>query len=245
MADLNILVAFTAGLFSFLSPCVLPLIPSYLSFVSGVSLEEMRGSGMGTHVRQRVVMNSLAFILGFSLVFVSLGASASFLGSLFLGYRSFIRNLGGVLIVLVGLYLVGFFKIPLLERYFQFNLKGKPAGYLGSVLVGITFAVAWTPCVGPVLGAVLMLAGTSQEIERGVLLLSTYAAGLALPFFLSALAVNSFFQFSHAFRRYIQVVHAAAGVLLVIVGLLLLTDTMTVLNTYAISLTPEWLFERL
>ncbi|MFQ5850193.1 MAG: cytochrome c biogenesis CcdA family protein [Candidatus Binatia bacterium] len=245
MADLNFFVAFTAGLFSFLSPCVLPLIPSYLSFVSGVSLDEMRGGQMQSHVRKRVVLNSLAFIFGFSLVFVSLGASASFIGSLFFGYRSFIRVLGGILIVLVGLYLMGVFKISLLERYFQFNLKGKPVGYLGSVLVGITFAVAWTPCVGPILGAILMLAGTSAEIDRGILLLATYAAGLALPFFLSAISVNSFYQFSKTFRRYIQVVHVAAGALLVMIGILLLTDYMTVLNTYATGLTPEWLFERL
>jgi len=245
MSDVNIFIAFIAGLFSFLSPCVLPLIPSYLSFVSGISLEEMRGNRMESHVRHQVVRNSLAFILGFSLVFVSLGASASFLGSLLFAYQSFLRTLGGIFIVLVGLYLMGFFKISLLERYLQFNLKGKPAGYLGSILVGITFAVAWTPCVGPILGAILVLAGTSADVQWGVLLLSTYAAGLALPFILSAIAVDSFFQFSQALRRYIKAVHVVAGVLLVIVGTLLLTDYMTTLNTYFINLTPDWLFQRL
>jgi cytochrome c-type biogenesis protein len=245
MTDVNIFVAFTAGLFSFLSPCVLPLIPSYLSFVSGVSLEEMRAAQVESHLRWRVALNSLAFILGFSLVFVSLGVSASFLGSLFLGYRNFIRVLGGIFILLVGIYLMGFFKISLLERYFQFDLRNKPAGYLGSVLVGITFAVAWTPCVGPILGAILALAGTSAQIERGILLLAMYAAGLAAPFFLSAIAVNSFFQFSQVFRRYIQAVHVAGGILLVIVGILLITDYMTLLNIYAIRFTPEWLIKRL
>jgi cytochrome c-type biogenesis protein len=245
MTDINFFVAFTAGLFSFLSPCVLPLIPSYLSFVSGVSLEEMRNAHMEREVRRRVVLNSLAFIFGFSLVFVSLGASASYLGSLFLGYRGLIRIVGGVFVILVGVYLMGLFKIATLERYFQFNLEGKPAGYLGSVLVGITFAVAWTPCVGPILGAILALAGTSGEIETGIFLLMTYAAGLALPFFLSAVAVNSFFQFSQFFRRYLRVVHVGAGALLVVVGMLLLTGYITILNSYAISLTPEWLLERL
>ncbi|MFQ5542380.1 MAG: cytochrome c biogenesis CcdA family protein, partial [Candidatus Binatia bacterium] len=187
----------------------------------------------------------LAFIFGFSLVFVSLGVSASFLGSLFLSYRSFIRIVGGILIVLVGVYLTGVFRISLLDRYLQFHLRDKPAGYLGSVLVGITFAVAWTPCVGPILGAILALAGTSAEIERGFLLLATYAAGLALPFLLSAVAVNSFFQFSQIFRRYIQAVHIAGGILLIIVGVLLVTDYITLLNIYAISLTPEWLVKRL
>jgi cytochrome c-type biogenesis protein len=245
MADVNFLVAFAAGIFSFLSPCVLPLIPSYLSFVSGVSLEEMRGDQALTRVRWRLVLNSLAFILGFSLVFVSLGASASYLGSLFLGYRNSIRLLGGLFVLIVGLYLVGLFKIAALERYLQFNLKDKPAGYLGSVLVGITFAVAWTPCVGPILGAILALAGTSGEISRGILLLSVYAAGLALPFFLSALAVNSFFQFSQTFRRYIRPVHVMGGILLIIVGILLLTDYMTLLNAYVLRFTPTWLLKKL
>jgi cytochrome c-type biogenesis protein len=196
-------------------------------------------------VRARVVLNSVAFIAGFSLVFISLGVSASFLGSLFFGYRNSIRIVGGLFILLVGLYLIGLLKIPALERYLQFNLKDKPAGYLGSVLVGITFAVAWTPCVGPILGAILALAGTSGEIGRGTLLLSTYAAGLGLPFFLSAVAINSFMQFSQSFRRYIHAVHMAGGILLVIVGLLLITDYMTMLNIYALRFTPDWLLKKL
>ncbi|MPZ76670.1 MAG: cytochrome c biogenesis protein CcdA [Deltaproteobacteria bacterium] len=245
MSDVNIFVAFAAGIFSFLSPCVLPLIPSYLSFISGVSLEDMRHDQTLKRVRGRVVLNSMAFIIGFSLVFISLGISASFLGSLFLSYRNVIRIVGGLFILLVGLYLVGIFKIPALERYLQFNLKDKPAGYLGSVLVGITFAVAWTPCVGPILGAILALAGTSGEIGRGAFLLSTYAAGLALPFFLSAIAINSFMQFSQLFRRYIQAFHVAGGILLVIVGLLLVTDYMTMLNIYALRFTPDWLLKKL
>ena len=248
MTDVNIFVAFMAGLFSFLSPCVLPLIPSYLSFVSGVSLEEMRAPHVENRVRWRVALNSLAFIFGFSLVFVSLGASASFLGSLFLGYRSFIRIFGGILIMLVGVYLMGLLKIPLLGRYLQFQLnrlKDKPTGYLGSILIGVTFAVAWTPCVGPILGAILTLAGTSAQIDKGVFLLTTYAAGLAFPFFLSAVALNSFFQFFAGFRRYIHAVHMGAGILLVAVGILLVTDYMTLLNIYAIRLTPAWLIKRL
>ena len=245
MTDVNVFVAFAAGIFSFLSPCVLPLIPSYLSFVSGVSLDEMRSEGALTQVRWRVILNSIAFIVGFSLVFVSLGASISFLGSFFLGYRNAIRIFGGVFILLVGLYLIGILKIPVLQRYLQINLKDKPAGYLGSLLVGITFAVAWTPCVGPILGAILAIAGTTADVGRGVLLLATYAGGLALPFFLSAVAVNWFFEFSRAFRRYIGAFHVAGGVLLLIVGFLLLTDYMTSLNIYVLRLTPDWLIKRL
>ena len=241
MTDVNVFIAFAAGVFSFLSPCVLPLIPSYLSFVSGVSLDEMR-SEQG---RSRVVLNSLAFIIGFSLVFISLGASASLLGGLFFSYRNAIRIVGGIFIVLVGLYLVGAFKVAALERYLQFDLKDKPAGYLGSVLVGITFAVAWTPCVGPILGATLALASTSGEVSRGTFLLSSYAAGLALPFFLSALAINSFLQFSQRMRRHIKAIHVAGGILLIIAGILLITDYMTLLNAYALRFTPQWLLQRL
>lgn len=245
MTDLNIFVAFTAGLLSFLSPCVLPLIPSYISFVSGVSLEELRAPQAESRVRWRVLFNSLAFISGFTLVFVSLGASASFLGNLFLGYRGWIQTWGGVLVVLLGLYLMGLFKISLMDRYFQIHLKDKPAGYLGSILVGITFGVAWTPCVGPILGGILALAGSSGQVDKGLALLSSYAAGLALPFFFSALALDVFFRFAKRFRRYLQVVHLIAGLLLVILGLLLITDYITLLNSYAIRLTPEWLLKRL
>src|SRR3990167_6056900 len=147
MTEVNIFVAFSAGILSFLSPCVLPIIPSYLSFISGVSLEEVRAVQVASHIRKRVLLNSVAFILGFSLVFISLGASASFLASFFLGYRSLIRVLGGIFILAVGIYLLGVVKFSVLDRYLQFHLKDKPAGYLGSALVGITFGAAWIPCV--------------------------------------------------------------------------------------------------
>ena len=152
---------------------------------------------------------------------------------------------GGIFPLIVGLYLVGAFKIRRARSVSQFNLKHKPQGYLGSVLVGITFAVAWTPCVGPILGATLALASTAGEVGRGTFLLMSYAAGLALPFFLSALAINSFFQFSQSLRRYIQVIHVIAGVLLIIVGVLLITDYMTFLNIYVLRFTPNWLLQKL
>lgn len=140
---------------------------------------------------------------------------------------------------------MGLFKIAALEQYLQFNLKDKPAGYFGSIVVGITFAVAWTPCVGPILGATLALASTSGEVGRGTLLLTSYAAGLAVPFFLSALAIDSFFEFSQRLRRYIRAIHTIGGLLLVIVGLLLISDYMTLLNAYALRFTPRWLLDRL
>jgi cytochrome c-type biogenesis protein len=242
MTEVNFVVAFTSGLLSFLSPCVLPVIPSYLSFISGVSLDEMAGPEAESGARRRVVLNALAFILGFSVVFVSLGASASALYGVFAGHRRAIRIAGGLIVIFVGIYLLGFVKIPALDRYFQLNFKDKPAGYVGSALVGITFAVAWIPCVGPILGAILALAATSRN---GILLLSCYAAGLAVPFFLSAVAVDSFFLFSQRFRRYIHYVHIVAGVMLIVIGALLVFDYFSVLNTYALRFTPRWLLERL
>lgn len=244
MSEISFFVAFTSGLLSFLSPCVLPVIPSYLSFISGVSIDEMTEPASEGLVRRRIVLNAVAFILGFSVVFVSLGLSASFLGGLFAGYRRLIRITGGALIILVGVYLLGVIKIAALDRYFQVNLRDKPAGYLGSALVGVTFAVAWIPCVGPILGAILTWAATSSPAE-GIYLLSGYAVGLAVPFFVSAIAVNSFLHFSRRFRRYVKYVHIVAGVLLVIIGILLVTDYFTRLNIYVIRFTPEWLIQRL
>ncbi len=242
MSEVNLFVAFAAGGLSFLSPCVLPLIPSYLSFVSGISPREVRE---GTADNARVMGNTLAFVSGFSIAFVALGASASLLGRLLIGYQDVVRVVGGLFILVVGVYLTGLFKVATLERYAQFNLRSKPAGYLGSVLVGLTFAMAWIPCVGPILGAILTLAGTASEVQRGVLLLSAYAAGLALPFLLSALAMNQFLRLSRAVGSWLPAIHVCAGLLLIAVGLLLLTDTMTALNAYALRFTPAWLVERL
>lgn len=242
MNDISLLIAFTAGGFSFLSPCVLPLVPSYLSFVSGMSLQEIRG---GSRSRVRVMGNAVAFACGFSIAFVALGASASFFGSLLRAHQDIVRVSGGLFILVVGLYLTGLFRVTALDRYAQINLRSKPAGYLGSILVGLTFAVAWIPCVGPILGAILTLAGTANDVQRGIVLLSAYAAGLALPFLLSALAMNQFFRISRVVRSWQATIHVVAGLLLIGTGLLLVTNTMAVLNTYALRLTPAWLVTRL
>ena len=243
MTDVNIFVAFAAGVFSFLSPCVLPLIPSYLSFVSGVSLEEMRSDRAEARERWRVVLNSVAFIIGFSLVFVSLGASASLLGALFLSYRNAIRVIGGIFILLVGLYLVGLFKIAALERYLQFNLKDKPAGYAGSVLVGITFAVAWTPCVGPILGAILTVSTVQTSASGGVGLLATYAAGLGVPFLLTALFTRELAGRLRALRRLGTALQIVAGVILIVMGVAMVTGQLSRLGFWLLETFP--VFQRI
>ena len=174
--SVGVLVAFSAGLFSFLSPCVLPLFPSYVSFITGMSVSDLTTDLSGA-ARRRVLLHSVAFVGGFSLVFVALGASFSAAGQFLLDYRNLIRQIGGALIVLFGLYIAGVFKLAAMGRTMQFQLREKPAGYLGSLVVGFTFAIGWTPCVGPILGAILSLAGTTEIYTR------TYTLSLhdALP----------------------------------------------------------------
>ncbi|MBI3016087.1 MAG: cytochrome c biogenesis protein CcdA [Candidatus Tectomicrobia bacterium] len=245
LGQITVLMALSAGVFSFLSPCVLPLFPSYLSFISGVSLDQMLAPSDRTQVRKRVVFNSLCFILGFSLVFVALGASVTLLGQLLLRHQVVLRKAGGILIVIFGLYLTGVLKLPFLARYRQFNLEKKPSGYLGSFLVGCTFSIGWTPCVGPILGSILLVASTSEDISRGITLLLFYSAGLALPFFVGSLSIERFLPLFQRYRKLIPVLHTVAGLMLIAVGVLLYTNYLTRLNSYALQLTPRWLWERL
>lgn len=244
IGSVGVLVAFGAGLFSFLSPCVLPLFPSYVSFITGMSVSDLTADLSGA-ARRRVILHALSFVLGFSIVFVALGASFSAAGQFLLDYRNLIRQVGGALIVLFGLYIAGVFKLAAMGRTMQFQLREKPAGYLGSLVVGFTFAIGWTPCVGPILGAILSLAGTAETVGRGIGLLIAYSAGLGVPFLLSAVALGSFLKFFRRYRPFIPVMERAAGVLLVIVGVLVFTNYYVVLNSWAISLTPEWLLRRL
>lgn len=242
--NLSFLVALGAGLLSFLSPCVLPLVPSYLSFLAGVSFAGLKARP-DARTRRILLLNAAWFIAGFSLVFMALGASFSLLGQFFAESMDWIRKAGGLLIVLFGLYVTGLLKIPVLMREWHLPIAARPAGYVGSALVGIAFAAGWTPCVGPILGAILFLAGTGETAGTGVLLLGAYSLGLGIPFFASALGLQAFLGFYERFRTYLRAVEVAAGIFLVIVGALLYSNYMTVLNGYLIALTPEWLWERL
>ncbi len=242
--SLGVAVAFSAGLFTFLSPCVLPLFPSYISFITGMSVGDLTAD-LSPAARRRVLLHALAFVGGFSLVFVALGGSFGALSQVLFDYRDWIRRGGGVLIVFFGLYIAGVFKLSLLGRSAQWQIRAKPAGYLGAFLVGVTFAIGWTPCIGPILGAILSLAGTAETVQRGVWLLTAYSAGLGLPFLLSAVALGPFLRFFKRYRAFIPVVERAAGVILVVVGLLVFTNSYVYLNAWAISLTPEWLRNRL
>ena len=191
--NISLLLAFSAGLFSFLSPCVLPLVPSYVSYITGLSFEDLTNKTERTDILKTTVFNSLLFILGFSVVFISLGASASYIGKLMVSYQEIIRKVGGVIIIIFGLFIMGILKMNFLQVEKKMHIKSKPAGYIGSFLVGIGFAAGWTPCVGPILGSILLFASTSGSVATGIKLLTIYSIGLALPLFISALAINSFY----------------------------------------------------
>jgi cytochrome c-type biogenesis protein len=242
--SVGISAAVLAGLLSFLSPCVLPLFPSYLSFITGMSVERLSGE-VTAGTRRRVVLHSLAFIAGFTAVFVSLGVSVSAAGQFLLDYRDWIRIAGGILIIVFGLYIMGILRLGLFGRSAQFQIQRKPAGVIGSFLVGLTFAIGWTPCVGPILGSILTLASSDRTVGQGTTLLLAYSAGLGIPFLLFSLALGSFLAFFKRYRPFIPIVERAAGVLLVAVGVLVVSNYYIVLNSWALGLTPEWLLKRL
>ena len=238
-AALGVAVAFAAGLLSFLSPCVLPLVPSYIGFLTGMTLPEMSG-------RRRVaLLHALLFVAGFSLVFILLGASATALGRALNYYQIWLQRIGGVLIIAFGLVCLGVIKVDLLTQERRVHVQHKPVGYLGSALVGMAFAAGWTPCIGPVLGAILGLAATSTDVTRGMLLLAVYSAGLAVPFLIAAVAVESFLGWFQRFRRFLPWVMRVSGVLLILVGVLLVTGEFTRLAGWLQGLTPQVLKERI
>jgi cytochrome c-type biogenesis protein len=242
--NLSVLVAAGAGLLSFLSPCVLPLVPSYLAYIAGVSFGDLheRPSPL---VRLTVVGNALGFIAGFSLIFIAMGASVSLVGEWLVTYRRLFQQVGGVLVIVFGLYLLGIFRLPFLMHQVRLPLTNGPGGILGSAVVGVTFASGWTPCVGPVLGSILTLAGTTENLGQGMTLLGAYSAGLALPFLASALAFGQFLRFFTRFKRFLPLVDRVAGLILIGIGVLLFMNYMSYLNAYFISLTPQWLLKRL
>ncbi len=230
MENPPLFVALVAGFLSFLSPCVLPLLPSYLSFITGISLEELIQEGKDSRMRKMIIIHSLIFILGFSLVFVLLGTSASLVGKIFTNYQIWITRVGGVFIIIFGLHLMGVVNLGLLQREKKIHLGRRPLGYLGSFLVGIVFAVGWSPCIGPILGAILFYAASKNSVVLGISLLATYSLGLAIPFFLSSLALEVFLEHYGKLRKHLRLVSLISGGLLVVVGVLLATNYFALLS---------------
>jgi cytochrome c-type biogenesis protein len=237
--SLGVLVAFTAGLLSFLSPCVLPLVPSYITFITGMGLDD------ASRARRTALVHAALFVAGFSFIFVALGAGATAFGQLLREYRVWIARLGGVLMVLMGLWMLDVIRIGALQQERRVHLSDKPLGYLGTVLVGVAFGAGWTPCLGPTLGAILLLAASEASLARGIGLLVAYSAGLALPFLLSALALERFLGVFQRLRPHMGRLHRVAGGLLVLLGILMFTGWFERLAAYLQPFTPEFLVERL
>ena len=236
MKDVSFPFAFLAGILSFLSPCVLPLVPSYVSFITGISFKDLTVSVDRKRIRYLTITNSVAFISGFSTVFIALGVSSSAIGSFLFEYLDLIRIIGGVLIIIFGLFISGFLKLDFLMKYKKIHLGGKPAGYLGTFIVGMTFAAGWSPCIGPILGTILVYAGSKGSAIYGLKLLAVYSLGLAVPFFISALAINSFLSYSKKLVRYMRMIMIISGVLLIVFGIMLLTDQVK----YLTGLLPDF-----
>ena len=235
----GLFLAFSAGVLSFLSPCVLPLIPSYLSFITGMSLDEMGER------RHTAIVHALLFIGGFTLIFMALGAGATAVGRLLNFHQVWLERFGGALIIVFGLYLLGVFNWGMLARERRLHLQNKPVGYLGSVLVGVAFGAGWTPCIGPILGSILAFTTSRADLGKGLGLLFAYSMGLAVPFVIAAVGVDRFSSWFQKYRRYMPVVTKVSGGVLVAVGALLVSGYFSLLAAWLQGLTPEFLRERL
>lgn len=228
--NVTLVAAFLAGFLSFISPCVLPLIPGYISFVSGASLDDMRAGGLAA--RRQVLTRSLAFVLGFSVVFIVLGASASAIGTFISGKLNILTKIAGALIIVFGLHMMGVFRLAFLDNEKRAQTQRKPTGPLGAFLVGLAFAFGWTPCIGPILAGILVVAGSQETIGEGVLLLAVYSLGLGVPFLLTSIAIDRFFSVAAAIRRHYHAIEMVSGSLLVAIGVLIFTEQLTVIVRY-------------
>jgi cytochrome c-type biogenesis protein len=227
--DVSLGAAFLAGLLSFLSPCVLPLVPAYLGFLGGISVHQLAAETDGAAARagaRRVALAAFAFVLGFATVFVALGATASAVSRLLLQHLDLIARIAGTVLILFGLHTMGWLRIPLLYREARFHMARRPAGLIGAYVIGLAFALGWTPCVGPILAAILTLAASAESVARGGLLLAVYAAGIGLPFLAVALAARPFLALMARFRRYVAWVERITGLLLIVTGAAILTGSI-------------------
>ena len=227
----SISAAFLAGLLSFLSPCVLPLIPAYFTFITGLSVDELT-QGDNAEIRKKVILSTLSFVCGFSLLFILLGASASFIGGLIARYTQIIEVIGGLIIIFFGLHLIGWIRVGRLNVEKRIHIREKPLHLLGTFVIGMAFGAGWSPCIGPMLGSILIVASSEETIWQGVGLLAVYSLGLALPFVLMSIFINFLLLFIRRATRLLRYINTIAGCLLILVGIFLLTRNLAILNFF-------------
>ena len=235
----GVLIAFSAGLLSFLSPCVLPLIPSYVTFITGLSLDDVQNA------RRTALVHGMLFVLGFTLIFMAMGAGATLLGQALLKHRDWISRIGGVVIIIFGLYLLGVLNVGFMARERRFHIADKPVGYFGTMFVGVAFGAGWTPCLGPILGSILVYTSSQADLGKGLWLLFAYSLGLAVPFLLSAVAIDRFSAFFQRMRKQMVWVSRISGVVMIGIGVLLVTNYFTILSSWLTGLTPDFLLDRI
>lgn len=239
--EVTLPLAFLGGILSFVSPCVLPLVPSYVSFVTGISFEELTAEKNDSQLRKVILFNSLMFIAGFSTVFVViLGSSAQLFGTLFMEYQDVIRKIGGLAIILMGIHIIGIINFKILQRDKRLHFfREKPSGLLGSFLVGIGFAAGWTPCIGPILSAIFAVAATSDNPWSGTMLFIAYSVGLAIPFLLTSLGINTFLRHFNKLKRHMRVVSIVTGIFLVVTGVLIFFNSLGIIAGYLNNILPS------
>ncbi len=234
-------LAFFGGILSFISPCVLPLVPSYISFVTGISFEELTAEKSDAQLKKVILLNSLMFIAGFSTVFVViLGSSAQLFGSLFMQYQDIVRKIGGLVIILLGIHIIGIINFRILQRDKRLHFfREKPSGLLGSFLVGIGFAAGWTPCIGPILSAIFAVAATSSNPWSGTVLFIAYSVGLAIPFLLTSLGINTFLKHFNKLKKHMRIVSVVTGIFLIVTGVLIFSNSLGIISSYLNNLIPS------
>jgi len=236
MPDVSIYMAFVAGLISFLSPCVLPLVPGYISFVSGVTFTEIKEKkpipAFLNREKRIVLFNSLFFVAGFSMVFVLLGATATWIGAFLSSKISLMSKIGGLIIILFGLYKIGLIKPQLFYREARFNIKDRKFGYAGALIIGAAFALGWTPCIGPILGVILTYAGTMKNVNQGIVLLLIYSLGLGVPFLLTAFGINHFWRFFNRIKKYLGFLEVTSGVIMVLLGVMIYSNKLVLIQSW-------------
>jgi cytochrome c-type biogenesis protein len=238
MLEVSVGAAFVAGLLSFISPCVLPIVPPYLCYLAGVSFDQLKDNEANADVSRRIILSAVAFVLGFTTVFVGLGATASVVGQAIARYFDILSIVAGIIILVMGLHFLGLFRIGLLYRQARVEVDKKPAGLAGAYVMGLAFAFGWTPCVGPVLAAILFVAGSTESAWRGAMLLAVYAMGIGLPFILAAAFATRFLGWATRFRRHMGTVEKAMGALLVLTGILFITGQMSAIALWLLETFP-------